>query len=468
MYIKRQVVKVIFIMEQPVIPGPPEIRGIIPQLRLFSALQNDLIGILEGYFDTYGDIYALRVGGESQIMLSRPEHLYELLVVKADDFHKGSDYKNTTRGLARFLGNGLLTSDGEFWKRQRRLVAPSLHTRRIENYAQIMVDQTTRMIDGWQGKSEIRVDPEMQRGTLSIVAQALFNADITQDSGRVAAALLVLQHMMNPFDILPSWVPTPKRWRERNAVSTLDDIMYTLIRERRAENEDKGDLLSMLILARDDDGGAMDDRQVRDEVVTLFLAGHETTANAMNWTWVLLAQNPDVERKLHEELDTVLAGRTPTLADLKQLPYTEMIAKEVLRLYPPAYSFGRRSIRATSIGEYPIPEGTEITVFSYHTHRDGRYWAEPDRFMPERFSPDNEGTTHKYAYIPFGGGPRVCIGNSFAQMETRLMLATIAQRYQLRLPPGQTTVGMDPLITLRPSGAVTMRVEARAQVKAYA
>jgi cytochrome P450 len=211
----------------------------------------------------------------------------------------------------------------------------------------------------------------------------------------------------------------------------------------------------------------MTDVQVRDEAITLLLAGHETTANALNWTWYLLAQNPDKEALLHDELDRVLGGRAPTLADLKQLPYTEMVVKESMRLYPPAYSFGRMSIEDVNIGGYDLPANCDINIFSYTAHRDPRWWDEPEAFRPERFSPENEKLIPRYAYFPFGGGPRICIGNSFAMMEARLMLATMAQQFQLRLKPGQK-VELDPLITLRPLGGMHMRVEQREPVCEYA
>ncbi|MBK8020254.1 MAG: cytochrome P450 [Chloroflexi bacterium] len=442
------------------IPGPPPIKGILNTLRFFSGFSRDFLGTVDRQFDTYGDLVKLQFGKEAMVLVSRPEHLHEILVTRADDFHKDRLYKDTQRGLAAFLGNGLLTSDGEFWKRQRRLVAPALHTRRIASYAQIMVDTTQEQSKAWRHGERRDIDHDMMRTTMLIVAQSLFRADVAGQTERVGEVMTILQNMFAPSNLMPAWVPTPKRLRERRAIRDLDAIVYGLIVQWRARGEDRGDLLSMLMLARDDDGNPMSDKQVRDEVVTLFLAGHETTANAMNFTWVLLAQNPAVEARLHEELDRVLAGRTPTLDDLPQLPYVEMVIKESMRLYPPAFSFGRQAIRDTSIGEYPIAAATQVTVLSSRTHRDPRYWDSPEQFMPERFSPEREGQIEKYAYLPFGGGPRICVGNSFAMMEARLMLATIAQRYRLRLPPGHQ-VEVDPLITLRPKGGLPMIVERR-------
>ncbi|MBL8134620.1 MAG: cytochrome P450 [Anaerolineae bacterium] len=449
------------------IPGPPAVKGILDTIRFAAALKRDLIGFLNQQFDDYGDIVMLDVGGEKSVLLSHPDHLHELLVTKADDFHKGADYKDTERGLARFMGNGLLTSDGEFWKRQRRLVAPGLHARRIAAYAETMVEMTERMMGHWESGARLDIDQEMMRCTMMIVGKALFHTDVEQDTERVGEIMTVLQQMSTPLDFIPAWVPTPKRIRVRRAIEDLDRLVYGMIQEWRVEGVDHGDLLSMLLLARDDDGNAMSDKQARDEVVTLFLAGHETTANAMNFLWVLLSQNPAVEARLHEELDAVLGGRAPTLDDLRLLPYTEMVVKEAMRLYPPAYSFGRQAIRDTSIGGYAVPAGTAITVLNYRTHRSPKYWESPDQFQPERFSPEREGQIEKYAYVPFGGGPRICIGNSFAMMEARLMLATIAQRYRLRLSEGYQ-VRLDPLITLRPRGGLPMLVEQREPVRAFA
>jgi cytochrome P450 len=418
-------------------------------------------------FAEYGDFFVMQFGPERIMFVANPEAIYEILVPKAAQFYKGKDYRNRQSGLARFLGSGLLTSEGDFWKRQRKLVAPALHAKRIEAYAETMVSVTRRAAEGWRGRTELDVDQEMMHATLQIVAKSLFNTDIAADAQRIGDALTILQHTIGGASLLPTWIPTPREIRIRRATRALDEIIYGLIAQRRRTNEDYGDLLSMLLLAQDDEGKGMTDLQVRDEVVTLILAGHETTANALNFTWLLLAQNPDAEAKLHAELDAVLGGRAPTLADLKQLPYTEMVIKESMRLYPPAYSFGRMSIEDVTIAGYDLPANTDINIFTIFPHRDPRWWDQPERFIPERFTPESEANIPRYAYLPFGGGPRVCIGNSFAMMEARLMLATIAQRYQLRLPPGQQ-VRLDPLITLRPLGGLHMRVEEREPVRVLA
>jgi cytochrome P450 len=449
-------------------PGPPPVNGLINTLRFFNEVKQ--VGMLKrfsDYFEQYGDFFVLQFGNVKSFMLANPDAIYEVLVEKSKQFYKASDYRNRQTGLARFLGSGLLTSDGEFWKRQRKLVAPSLHAKRIEAYAETMVDVTQRTIDGWRDGGELDVDQEMMRATLEIVGKALFQVDVSSHSKRVGRSLTTIQQNMGGFTLIPPWMPTPGKLHVNRAVRDFDDLIYGIIAERRRSNEDHGDLLSMLLLARDDDDNGMTDVQVRDEAITLLLAGHETTANALNWTWMLLAQNPDKEALLHEELDHVLGGRAPTLADLKQLPYTEMVVKESMRLYPPAYSFGRMAIEDVQIGGYDIPANSDINIFSYTAQRDPRWWDEPEAFRPERFSPENEKTIPRYAYFPFGGGPRVCIGNSFAMMEARLMLATMAQQFQLRLKPGQK-IELDPLITLRPLGGMHMRVEQRQPVREYA
>ncbi len=448
-------------------PGPAPVKGIFNIMREVGKLHGDFINYFTERFEQYGDVFVMQFGNDKIVFVSNPEVIYEMLVPKTNLFYKGKQYRNRQNGLARFLGSGLLTSDGEFWKRQRKLVAPSLHAKRIEAYAGTMIDVTERMMDRWRGQHELDVDQEMMHATFEIVGKALFNADLTHDAERVGEALTVLQHAMGGMALLPAWVPTPKELRVRRATRALDEMVYGLIAERRRSDKDYGDLLSMLLLARDDEDRGMSDEQVRDEAVTLLLAGHETTANALNWTWYLLAQNPDAEAKLHEELDTVLGGRAPTLADLKRLPYTEMVVKESLRLYPPAFSFGRMATEDVTIQGWDIPANTDINIFNYTAQRDPRWWGEPTAFRPERFSPENEAKIPRYAYLPFGGGPRVCIGNSFAMMEARLMLATMAQHYQMRLKPGQI-VELDPLITLRPKNGMPLLVEAREPVKAMA
>ena len=441
-------------------PGPPAVgSNPLAQLSLSLKFMRDPLGLIDEWHRQYGDLIHLQVGEAHQHFLAHPDDIHEVLVKQSSHFQKPPDYKDENRGLARFMGNGLVVSDGDFWKRQRKLAQPAFHAMRISNYADVMVDFTQRMVREWESHNQVDVSHQMMRLTRQIVAKTLFDTDVSQDSDRIDEVLTIFLHMGNEVDVVPTWIPTPHHIRQRRALRDMDEIMYGIIDERRTAGDDRGDLLSMLLSAQDDEGAGMTDKQVRDEAVTLFLAGHETTANALNWSWYLLAQNPEAERKLHQEIDTVLAGRTATLADLKNLPYTEMVIKESMRLLPPVWGFGRQAIDDVEIGGYPIAAGSTFSVITWLVHRDPRWWGDDAlTFRPERFGTEDY---PKYAYIPFGGGPRVCIGNSFAMMEAQLLLATIAQHYQLRLSPGQT-VGLEPLTTLRPKGGLPMHLERRA------
>ncbi len=441
-------------------PGPPPAKDMVAQLRLLMLFRKDTMGTLIDWRQQYGETYGFEIGKWRQYVFTHPDHLHEILVTQAAKFHKNDDYKNPKSGLARFLGNGLLISDGEFWKRQRKLVAPALHARRIGSYAETIVDHTRKMLDGWRDGARLDISQEMTSLTMRIVARVLFNTDVSADIDRVGDAVEALQRYTGRPQLLPTWVPTPDELGARRARRNLDAIVYRIIAEWHATGEDRGDLLSMLLMAEDDEGQRMTDQQARDEVVTLFLAGHETTANALNWTWYLLAQHPDIEAKLHHELDSVLDGQPPTLIDLDRLPYTEKVLKESMRLYPPAWGISREAIEDVEIGGYPVAKGTIVGMLTYFTHHDPRWFPDPERFDPERFTPENEAKLPRYAYLPFGGGPRICVGNAFAMMEGRLILATIASRYRLTLNPGQT-VQMQPLITLNPKGGLPMTIQVR-------
>lgn len=450
-------------MTLPMPPGPAPATSVLAQMRLLKFIQADLLRAFHGWHQQYGDTYVLQLGAFRQYFVSHPEDLQTVLVAQAGKFRKDDDYRNPNTGMARFLGAGLLTSDGDFWKRQRKLAAPALHAKRIEAYAATMVAQAEQMLAGWRDGARLDIAQEMLRVTMLIVAQALFNADVAADVQRVARAVEVMQDFMGQRTLLPPWVPTPRELRARQARRDLDAVVYGLIRRWRMTGADTGDLLSMLLLARDDEGRGMTDTQARDEVVTLLAAGHETTANVLNWAWVLLARNPGVEAALHAELDRVLAGRAPTLGDLPRLPYTEQVIKETMRLYPPAWGVSREAAEAVRLREVVLPQGATVGLNLYTTHHDPRWFPEPERFDPERFSPEREALIPRYAYLPFGAGPRVCIGNSFALMEARLLLAAIAQRFALRLAPGQI---VQPLgrITLIPKGGLPMTLAARQPV----
>lgn len=300
------------------------------------------------------------------------------------------------------------------------------------------------------------------RLTLSIVARTVLDADITDDAERIAETVSVFQKLAFSIDVFPLWLPTPSHVKQRQVEKNMNAIVHRLITGRRNTlgEGDRGDLLSMLLLTVDENGSGMTDKQIRDEIVTLFLAGHETTANALDWTWYLLAKHPEAEKQLHEELDRVLQGTPPEMADLKRLPYTEQVIKESMRLYPPIWNMSRQAMADVEIGGYIIPKGSEVNTVTYVMHHDPRWWDEPERFIPERFSPEAEKQTPKMAYLPFSSGPRVCIGNSFAMMEARLILATIAGRFRLTMPDS-VQVQIEALIALRPKQGLHMLLHER-------
>ena len=424
--------------------------------------RRDPLGYEAHIAGTYGDIVHMRWVNRHAYFVSHPDYVRQVLVDEADKYYKAPIYRTL---LSYFLGNGLLTSDGDFWRRQRKLAQPAFHTRRIQSYADTMVGYTERLLDQWQAGQTRDINRDMMRLTLGIVAKTLFNADIDQDANRIGDALtdileVTTERIQSPIQVIPDWIPTDSNRRRKAAVHDLDAIVLGIIGERRASSEDQGDLLSMLMLARDDNDQGMTDQQLRDEAVTIVLAGHETTANALSWTWYLLAQHPEVEARLHEELDRVLGGRAPTSDDLRQLPYAEMVIKESMRLYPPIPSIARLAMEDTVIGGYPVPKGMIISMAPHVIHRDARWYPEPDAFQPERWTRDFEKSLPKCAYLPFSTGPRICIGNSFAMMEAVLVLATIAQRYQLAMLPGQP-ITPHATLTLRPHPNLQMTLAAR-------
>jgi cytochrome P450 len=408
---------------------------------------------------TYGDITAVRYFNFRVFFINNPAYIEDVLVNNARKFHKGRVLQ-ANKGV---FGEGLLTSEGSFWLRQRRLAQPAFHRARIAAYAETMVRYTERLLQSWQGGEERDIHEEMMRVTLQIVGKTLFDADVAGDAREVGKSLDLLLELSADFGraiLIPSWVPTPQNLRKARAIRKLDKIIFRIIEERRKSERDTGDLLSMLLAARDEDGSRMTDKQLRDESITLFLAGHETTANALSWTWWLLAQNPAAEKKLHAELDSVLSGKSPTLDDVAKLKYTEQVLTESLRLYPPAWGTARVAMEDHEIGGYKVPKGTGISLAQWVMHRDPRWFEEPEQFRPERWEDGLAKRLPRFAYFPFGGGPRQCIGNTFALMEATLVLATIAQRWRFQLVKGHPVVPL-PSITLRPRHGIRAFLEAR-------
>ena len=440
---------------------PPGPTSRVPGGTLFLFRRNPIKYLTEAARD-YGDIAWIKLSTQDIFLLNNPEYIKDVLVTNSKNFAK-------SRGLEvakRFLGEGLLTSEGEFHRRQRRLIQPAFHKQRIEAYAKVMTDCAVRIAETWQDAETLDLAGQMNRLTLAIVGKTLFGADVESDASEIRSALSGIMRMFSftltlPFsDAIETILVFPKR-RFQKARDKLDSIIYRIINERRASGKDHGDLLSMLLLAQDEeDGGGMTDLQVRDEAMTLFLAGHETTANAMTWTWYLLSQHPEIERKLHEELESVLGGRIPTAEDTPRLKYAEMVFAESMRLYPPAWTLGRRVLADYRIGEYTFPSGSILLMSPYVTQHDPRFFPDPYRFDPERWQPQAREARPKFSYFPFGGGPRVCIGEQFAWMEGVLLLATLGQKWKMRLSPGHP-VELQPLITLRPKYGMKMVLERR-------
>lgn len=440
-------------------PGPRRRVPVLDALRM----GRDPLAFLADLARRYGDIARVSLGPETLYLFNHPDLIRDVLVTHHRAFHKG-------RGLERaklLLGDGLLTSEGDVHRRQRRLVQPAFHRQRIAAYGATMAGYAARRRDRWRPDAIVDVHQEMMALTLAIVGKTLFDADVEAEAAEIGAALTDTFEAFNftfylPFGELLERLPIPPTLRFRRARARLDATIYRLIDERRRSARDRGDLLSMLILAQDTEGGGggMSDVQLRDEAMTLFLAGHETTANALTWTWYLLSRHPEVEARLHAEVDHALGGRLPTADDLPALPYTRMVLAEAMRLYPPAWIIGRRAIVPFEASGYTIPARSIVLLCQYLVHRDARWFPDPERFDPERWTAERVAERPKFAYFPFGGGPRGCIGEQFAWMEGVLLLATIAQRWRFRLVPGHP-VALQPIITLRPAHGMRMTAERR-------
>src|SRR5688572_3573393 len=439
-------------------PGP---RG-LPLLGNLLDFRRDTLGFLLASAQAHGDVSRYRLGRDDVYLLSHPDHIKDVLVTSQHSFVKGKGIQ----WAKLFLGQGLLTSEGEFHTRQRRLAQPAFHRQRIETYGEAMTAHAVRCRDRIAAGQELDIHAEMMTLTLGVAAKTLFDADVETEAPEIAEALGVIigffPRFALPFAPALQRLPLPGNARFDRAVALLDRIVYRIIAERRRSGEDRGDLLSMLLVASDveGDGGGMTDRQLRDEVMTILLAGHETTANALTWTWYLIAQNPAVEARLHDEIDRALAGRPPTAADLPALGYVERVLAEAMRIYPPAWGLGRRALADHAVGGYTIPAGTLVAMSPYVVQRDERWWPDPLRFDPDRFTPEAKAARPRFAYFPFGGGARQCIGESFAWMEGVLLLSAIAQRWRFRLAPG-ARVEPQALITLRPRHGIPMVAEAR-------
>jgi cytochrome P450 len=443
-------------------PGPPG----APLLG--SALEIQRQGQLHFYLEnwrTYGDVVRFRLGPFVAHILAHPDHIQHVLVNNAQNYHKGPSYAK----VRPVLGYGLLTSEGDLWRRQRRLMQPPFTHRSVLQFASPIIAAVDDMLARWQSAAAegaiLVINEEMARLTLTVIGQTIFSADLGAVIQTILTASVEVTSIVNrrlaSFVDVPLALPTPTNRRFTRAIHSFDTVVYPLIAARRRQHGEPPDLLDKLLAVRDDETGRpMSDRQIRDEVLIMLFAGHETSALALTWIWYLLAQHPQVEHKLHAELAAVLGGRAPVAEDLAALPYTRMVVEESLRLYPPVWTFPRAAIADDAIGGYHIPAGSLIFPCQYLTHRHPELWECPERFDPERFTLERSANRARYAYYPFGAGPRSCIGSHFALVELCLVLATVAQRYRLVLRPGPP---IEPIsrVTLHPSRDILMTLEAR-------
>ena len=443
------------------IPGPKEPPLVGSVMRRFS-------GPLEFFCElksNFGDAARFTLFNEKFVLFSHPDLVHEVLVTKQNSFRKGK----ALEGARVFLGNSLLVSEGEEHQRQRRLIQPAFHRGRIAGYATIMAEKARQWTEAQRAGAEIDIAVEMNHLTLAVVAATLFGSEVDSEAGDIAKSLTVIISNFNRM-LLPLWrywrnLPTPHNLRLRRAHHALNGTMYRLIAQRRADGRDHGDLLSMLLAAEDaeDAKKRLSDVEIRDQAMTLFIAGHETTANALAWTWHLLAQHEDVRARMKAEIDAVLGrDRLPGLDDVAKLPYTTAVLSESMRIYPPVWVVGRRALEDVTIGEYEVPARTIVITSQYLIHRDERFWPDPLEFRPERWLDEAaQAARPKFAYFPFGGGGRVCIGEAFAWTEGVLLLAVIAPRWRFEAVAGHP-VDINPTVTLRPRFGLRMRVRAAA------
>jgi cytochrome P450 len=407
-----------------------------------------------------GDVYGYHIGPVAAVLFNKPEHVQSILVEHGYDFGKGQVMHRA------MMGNGLFISEGEFHRHQRKLMAPSFQPRQIASYADTMASYGERLQQEWYDGETIDLNKEMIGVTMSIIGKVLFDADVFTETDELGAAIAIIfqhtTHALTSIVAFPLSWPTPRNLRTRKAIQLIIRRIQRFIDERHSSGEERNDFLSILLRARDEDGSTMSNQQVMDECTTLFGAGHETTAAALAWTWYFLCQNPDVYQKVQNEVDSVMQGRTPTYADLPRLPYCLQVFKETMRLYPPAFAILREALYDIEIDGYRVPKGHTVLVSPYTMHRRPEFYPEPEKFDPERFTSEREKQLPRYAYVPFGAGPRVCIGNHFAMMEGHLLIATLAQRVTFSLLPGQI-IEPNPIhnLALRPGGKVNAIVKKR-------
>lgn len=436
-------------------PGPKGhfLLGVLPEIR------KDELDYLTRLVREYGDICRVKVVNIPAYILSRADYIESVLITNQKNFIK-SVYLRESKAL---FGKGILTSDGSFWREQRRMLQPAFHHQQVAIYTRAMMSHVNRMLETWRDGAVHDIHQDMMDLTMKIIAEVLFGEDIASETHSIGEALWVFfEQFDDRFGLyaIPEWLPTPGNLRYRRAIGRLNDLVNSLIRQRQAVRQDSGDLLSALLRARDEGGRGMGETQLRDELMTLFFTGHETTALALSWTWYLLAQNHQVYERFMDEIDKVLENREPTYEDLPRLSYTEMVMKESMRLYPPAYAVVREAVEDCEIGGYRIPAGATLAMFQWAVHRDPRYFERPEEFIPERWEGDFQKRLPRCAYFPFGAGPRLCIGDGFAKAEVPLLLAAIAQKYRVELVP-EHPVLLSPSLTLRPRKGIKVVVHKR-------
>ena len=433
-------------------PGPRP----LPIFGNLLSFRGDQLHYLQQLQQTYGNMATFYVGKTPIVLFFRPEHVRYVLTENPRNFTN----REVAENLRELLGDGLLTIDGETHRQQRRMVQPAFHKKRVESYADIMVEHTLEMLETWREGERMDIARAMQELTLRIVGKCLFNIDLSKEVNDLGSAFTAM--IANPVSLLEGLfglridTPFTAYGRRTAAKRTLDAFIYKLIQQRRAEGQDAGDVLSMLLTAHDEEH-TLSDTQVRDHIMTFVAAGHETTALALTWTFYLLSEHPAVYEKLREELQSVLGSHAPTIDDIGKLSYMEWVLNESMRLYPPAWSQGRRAVEAFDLDGYHFPAGTMLMFSQWVGHRLPDIWEAPTEFRPERWDPVSGQKVPQWAYFPFGGGPRICIGMPFAQLEAKLLLATILQHYRLQLVSGYR-LQLAPLITLRPKNGMPMVV----------
>lgn len=439
---------------------PPGPRG-LPLVGSAFGFSRDPLGFSEGLAARYGDAVGFEIAGLPWIQLNEPGLIHEVLVTRSRDFRKGSAGRD--RGL--LFGRGLASNEGEAWRRQRRLIQPAFRRDRVSHYAHVMSDLAHAHVRAWPSETELDLHPRFMRISLDVVARVLFGADVEERAREVGERLEVLMNYFGDFSnfayrFLPKRFATPAQRRFRQAVRDLDAIVYELIASHRARGKDEGDLLATLIAARDEDDSDMSDAQLRDEVMTFFLAGHETTAIALSWSLALLAHHADIEAQVATEVLELAGDRPVAPQDLPRLVHTRNVLHEAMRLYPPAWVIARQAMRDVDVGDFRIPSGTYVAMSQWVMHRHPEHWEKPTAFLPARWGEDLAARLEKFVYFPFGAGQRVCIGNEFALAEATLVLATVVQHWRFE-PCEGAPPAPDPSLSLRPRGGVRVRLSPR-------